>query len=216
MRKAGKEGGAGCGARQGMGPSEGGRDAGAGWFGRVRRAGVVCAREATKGAALCEWGRPRGGRRHTPRGRQSTCRVAAWPPLGRASKSKPPTPRSPLSAFPSKAAPLRPGPLLTPTCDSDLRSAPRTMGVMSPPSVATAIATSTAGARTAAPAAPSHAALASGTSRSASATARTTQSFTLTFTPWWRRVRRDVRGGKRRRWRRGWRVERVGVVGAGL
>jgi hypothetical protein len=62
-------------------------------------------------------------------------------------------------------------------------AASRTIGVISPPSVETAMATSTDGCAAAVPAAASHAALAPGTSRSARAAARTTQSLTLTLMP---------------------------------
>ena len=70
-----------------------------------------------------------------------------------------------------------------PIAVSDLTSAPVTMGVINPSSVATATHTSTPSNDFAAIVFASHPAFNAGTSRNARPTAYITQSFTLTFTP---------------------------------
>mmetsp|Transcript_19734 Transcript_19734/g.62777 ORF Transcript_19734/g.62777 Transcript_19734/m.62777 type:complete len:345 (-) Transcript_19734:516-1550(-) len=75
-------------------------------------------------------------------------------------------------------------------CWRDLDPASRTMGVISPPSVATAMAMSTCGLAVVPADAASHIAFASGTLVSATAHARTTKSFTDTLTPCSLRVER--------------------------
>ena len=80
--------------------------------------------------------------------------------------------------------PPQPGqPTSAEICTSDFVLAALTMGVISPPSVATATEMSTEGASAGTPALESHSALAAGTSASARATALMRKSFTDTLEP---------------------------------